>query len=323
MIDFAGITIGILLLVAGGAALVHGASQLASRMGVSPLVVGLTVVAFGTSMPELIVNVLSAFRGETGLAFGNIVGSNIANLALVLGITALVRPLTLHGDLVQREVPLLLLGTTVLVILALDGYFEGNLALISRADSIVLLLIFSIFIYLTALDVIRVRRKDVIVSEIESNPLVVTRPVTRYSAPYMLAGVGLLYGGGELTIVSSVSLAERFGIPASAVGLYIVAIGTSMPELISSVIAAARKESDLAVGNLVGSNIFNTLMVLPATGLVSAIEIPARGVRDLAFSWLLAAVLVPVFIFGKARLGRLIACLLLLTYVVWAVFRAV
>jgi cation:H+ antiporter len=323
VIAFAGIAVGILLLVAGGAGLVHGASQLASRLGVSPVVVGLTVVAFGTSMPELIVNILGAFRGETGLAFGNIVGSNIANLALVLGITALVRPLTLHGDLVQREVPLLLLGTTVLVVLALDGYFEGDVALISRADSIVLLLIFSVFIYITVLDVLRVRRKDTIVSEIESNPLVVTRQVTRNQAPYMLAGIALLYGGGELTISSSVSVAEQFGIPATAVGLYIVAIGTSMPELVSSVIAAARKESDLAVGNLIGSNIFNALLVLPATGLVSAIEIPTRGVRDLAFSWLLAVVLVPVFIFGNARLGRLTASFVLLAYLVWAVFRAV
>lgn len=323
MIEFAGIAFGLLLLVAGGAALVHGASQLASRLGVSPLVVGLTVVAFGTSMPELIVNVVGAFRGETGLAFGNIVGSNIANLALVLGITALVRPLTLHGDLVQREVPLLLLGTTVLVVLALDGYFEGDVALISRADSIVLLLIFSVFIYITVLDVLRVRRKDVIVAEIERNPLVITRPISRYSTLYMLGGVVLLYGGGELTIASGVGLATRFGIPASAVGLYIVAIGTSMPELVSSVIAAARKEADLAVGNLVGSNIFNALLVLPATALISEIEIPARGMRDLSFSWLLALVLVPVFFLGKARLGRLTGALFLLAYILWAVFRAV
>lgn len=322
MTAFAGVVVGILLLVAGGASLVHGASQLASRLGVSPIVVGLTVVAFGTSLPELIVNVIGAFRGETGLAFGNIVGSNIANLALVLGITALARPLILHGDLVQREVPLLLLGTTVLVVLALDGYFEGNVPIISRADSIVLLLIFSIFIYITVLDVLRVRRKDAIVSDIESNPLVITRPVTHFSVPYMLAGVALLYGGGEVTIGSSVSLAERFEIPASAVGLYIVAVGTSMPEMVASIIAAARKESDLAVGNLIGSNIFNALLVLPATGLVSEIEIPAGGVRDLTFSWLLAAALVPIFIFGKARLGRLTASAILLSYVAWALFRA-
>ena len=322
MTAFAGVAVGILLLVAGGASLVHGASQLASRLGVSPVVVGLTVVAFGTSLPELIVNVMSAFRGETGLAFGNIVGSNIANLAIVLGITALVRPLTLHGDLVRREVPLLLLGTTVLVVLALDGNFGGSVALISRADSVVLLLIFSIFIYITVLDVLRARRKDAIVADIESNPLVITRPVTRFSALYMLAGVALLYGGGEFTIGYSISLAERFGIPASAIGLYIVAIGTSMPEMVSSIIAAARKESDLAVGNLVGSNIFNALLVLPATGLVSEIEIPAGGVRDLTFSWLLAAALVPIFIFGNARLGRPAACAILLSYAAWAYFRA-
>lgn len=321
MIAFAGIILGIALLIAGGTALVHGASQAAAKMGVSPLIVGLTIVAFGTSVPELFVNVLGAARGETGLAFGNIVGSNIANLALVLGVAALIRPLELHGDLVQREVPLLLLGTTILTVLALDRLFEGQPNRISRADALVLLLIFSVFIYVTTLDIIRGRKKDALVADIKSNPMVVTRPVAGYDWVFVLAGVTLLYAGGELTVWSSVNLAGILGIPMAQVGLFIVAVGTSAPELVTSVIAAGRKESDLAVGNVVGSNIFNALMVLPASAMVHSIDIPPRGVIDLAFSLALAAMLIPVFIFGKARLGRPVGAVVLLAYLSWVLFR--
>jgi cation:H+ antiporter len=321
MIAFAGIVVGILLLICGGTALVHGASQAAARFGVPPLVVGLTIVAFGTSMPELVVNLVGAYQGYTGLVFGNIVGSNIANLALVLGVAAFVHPLVLHGDLVRREVPLLLLGTTVLTVLALDGYFEGQPARIGAADSIVMLLIFSVFIYVTIVDVLRVRKRDPIVQDIHSSPLVITRPVSRFPAFYILLGAALLYAGGEVTVRSSVDLAGLLGLSIAQVGLFVVAIGTSMPELVTSVIAAARKESDLAVGNVVGSNIVNAMLVLSATGLVADISIPDRGVLDLAFSWLLALALVPLFFIGKARIGRVAGGVLVLSYLTWAAVR--
>ena len=140
-----------------------------------PIVVGLTVVAFGTSMPELVVNVVGALHGETGLAFGNVVGSNVANLALVLGVAAMLRPLELHGGLVQRELPLLLLGTTVLSIFALDELFEGLPSVVTRSDALVLLLIFSVFIYITVTDVLRSTQKDALVTDMKSNPLIDTQ----------------------------------------------------------------------------------------------------------------------------------------------------
>ncbi|MDH4074271.1 MAG: calcium/sodium antiporter [Gammaproteobacteria bacterium] len=322
MIVFAGIVAGLLLLVGGGAALVHGASQLAARAGVPPLVVGLTVVAFGTSMPELIVNLVGAFRGETGLAFGNVIGSNIANLALIMGVAALLRPLDLHSGLVRREVPLLALGTTVLAVLALDEFLGNGIPKIGRADSIVLFLIFGVFLYITVADVVRRRKGEAIVAEIDSNPLLVKNLVARFPAPYVLLGVVLLYGGGELTIWSSVRLANMVGIPTFQVGLFIIAVGTSLPELVTSVVAALRRESDLAVGNLVGSNIFNALFILPATALLAEIEIPQGGITDILFSLLLAVVLVPIFAFGRARLGRVVGGALLVSYVAWAVVRA-
>lgn len=321
MLAFAGIVLGILLLVAGGTLLVRGASQLAARFGVSSMVIGLTLVAFGTSMPELVVNVVSAFRGQTDLAFGNIVGSNVANLALVMGAAALFRPLVLNSGLVQREVPLLLLGTTVLAVLALDGLLEGLPPRIGRADALVLLLIFSVFIYATILDILRSKRADALVREIEDSPLVVSHPRKRFAFLSVAGGVLLLYAGGELTVRSSVELSALLKLPMAQVGLFIVAVGTSMPELVTSVIAAIRKESDLAIGNLIGSNIFNALLVLPVTSLVSAIEIPPGGVTDLVFSWLLAAFLIPIFVVSKASFGRVAGIVVLAAYLLWILYR--
>jgi cation:H+ antiporter len=321
MIAFAGIVTGILLLIFGGTALVHGATKIAARLGISPIVVGLTVVAFGTSMPELVVNVVGALRGETGLAFGNVIGSNIANLALVLGVAAIIRPLMLHGDLVQREVPLLLFGTTVLSIFALDKLFEGSPGVVTRSDALVLLLIFSVFIYITVLDVLRSKQKDALVTDMRSNPLIEMQPEVRFAWLFVVAGILLLYGGGELTVGASVDLAQRLNLPMVEIGLFIVALGTSMPELVTTVVAAVRKEPDLAVGNVIGSNIFNALLVLPLSALVSHIAIPPGGLLDLAFSWALAALLIPVFILGKATLGRVSGSLILLSYIVWVVFR--
>jgi cation:H+ antiporter len=316
MIAFAGIVTGILLLIFGGTALVHGATKIAARLGISPI-----VVAFGTSMPELVVNVVGALRGETGLAFGNVIGSNIANLALVLGVAAIIRPLMLHGDLVQREVPLLLFGTTVLSIFALDKLFEGSPGVVTRSDALVLLLIFSVFIYITVLDVLRSKQKDALVTDMRSNPLIEMQPEVRFAWLFVVAGILLLYGGGELTVGASVDLAQRLNLPMVEIGLFIVALGTSMPELVTTVVAAVRKEPDLAVGNVIGSNIFNALLVLPLSALVSHIAIPPGGLLDLAFSWALAALLIPVFILGKATLGRVSGSLILLSYIVWVVFR--
>jgi len=321
MVSIVGILLGIAILIAGGAALVSGASQVASKAGVPPVVVGLTVVAFGTSLPELVVNVLGSVRGQTALAFGNVIGSNIANLALVLGTAALWQPLLLHGGLVKREVPLLLFGSTVLMVLSMDSRLGSTANQIGVSDSLILLFVFMIFIYITVNDVVRARKPDTIVAEIASNPLIVTESRIRFAGLLVLLGVVLLYAGGELTVSSSVSFAASLDIPLAEVGLFVVAVGTSMPELVTTVIAAFRKESDLAVGNVVGSNLFNTLLVLPASGIVGTIKIPAGGMIDLLFSWMLAALLIPVFIFGNALFGRAMAVFVLVAYAVWAAVR--
>lgn len=321
MLSLAGILLGILLLIGGGTALVAGASRIATQLGVSPMIVGLTIVAFGTSAPELVVNVLGALEGETGLAFGNVIGSNISNLGLVLGLSALFHSIDLRGDVVRREVPLLLLITSIIIVMAMDGVFEQQVAHISRSDSLVLLLLFGIFMYITVQDMVKTRQHDPLISELQNNPIVKTAERGKRHWLLVAGGFILLFIGGELTIRNSVDLAEKLQVSTTIVGLFVVAVGTSMPELVTSIIAAIRKESDLALGNIIGSNLFNSLIVLPASGLAASVAVPAGGVFDLAVSWLLAAALIPIFFFGKARLGRRAGVLLLLIYVAYVAAR--
>ena len=321
MTTFLGIVVGLVLLIVGGGLLVTGASQLAARFGVSPMIVGLTIVGFGTSAPELVVNIIGGLRGESALAFGNVIGSNISNLALVLGAAGILQSIEIHGSVIRREVPLLLLVTTIMTVMALDTVLESGAAQIGVSDAIVLLLLFTMFIYITVQDVFLSRKDDALLTEIEENPLVVTGPVSRFLWAYIIAGFALLFVGGEMTVRNSVSFAAVLGISTTLVGLFIVAIGTSLPELITSVIAAWRKESDLALGNILGSNFFNSLIVLPASALAGTVAIPKGGVQDLIVSWLFAAALIPIFLIGRARLGRTSGIMLLAAYAVYAVMR--
>ncbi len=321
MMSLLGVVLGIIVLIGGGALLVRGASEIAAKHGVSPMVIGLTVVGLGTSSPELVVNLIGATQGATDLAFGNVLGSNISNLGLVLGVAAMLSPIAIQGGVVRRELPLLLLATTMMTVLALDGPLEGRPAMLGRADSVVLILLFCVFVYITALDFIRTRQKDALLDNIDHSALLHTTDTARFSWLMVLAGFGLLFVGGELTVNNGVSLAEQFGVSATVIGLFVVAIGTSMPELVTSIIAAMRKESDLALGNVIGSNIFNSLVVLPAGGMVAQIPIPQGGFADLAISWLLAAVLIPIFWIGKAYLGRITGLMFVATYFGYAAWR--
>ena len=321
MLSLAGIAGGIALLIGGGALLVRGASEIAARHNISPIIVGLVIVGFGTSSPELVVNIIGAATGAGELAFGNAVGSNIANLGLILGITACLVPITIQSSIVRRELPLLLLATTMILVLALDGPIEGRPAVIGRSDSVVLLLVFTIFVYISALDMIRVQSKDPLLSEIALHTDVVVPTTVRFPWLMVLGGFVLLYLGGEVTIRNSVTFAEGIGIPAAIVGLFVVSLGTSMPELVTSLIAALRNEADLALGNVVGSNIFNSLVVLPVSGLIGKVNVPSGGIGDLMMSWMLAAILIPIFFLGKGRLGRAVGALILVAYLVYVAVR--
>ncbi len=315
------LVIGLVMLVGGGALTVQGASQLATRAGISPMTIGLTVVGFGTSAPELVVNLFAAAQGETALALGNIVGSNISNLGLVLAAAALILPIEMHGQVVRREVPLLLLATTIITVMSLDGVIEGRPPQVGRSDAIVLGLVFGIFIYTIVLDILRMPDEDALIADIQSNPLVAREAVGRFWLLSLLGGVALLAVGARLTVDGAVDIAALLGISTTKIGLFIVAIGTSAPELVTSIIAAMRKEPDLAVGNLLGSNIFNSLFILPITALVTPITVSSGSITDLMVSWLFAATLIPIFFLGRSRLGRTSAVLLLIGYIAYAGYR--
>lgn len=321
MLSIVGIAAGIILLIAGGALMVRGASEIAASLGVSPMIIGLTVVGFGTSSPELVVNVMGAINGATELAFGNVVGSNISNLGLILGIAAIIAPIAIQGGVVRRELPLLLLVTTMMTVMALDGPLQGIPAIIGRSDSVVLMLMFCIFVYITVIDIMGIRHQDKLLTEVVEHPGVVTPAASRFQWLLVGGGLVLLVVGGEMTIRYGVALSTELGVPAAVVGLFVIAIGTSMPELATSIIAAIKKESDLALGNIIGSNIFNSLVVLPASGVVAPIKVPDGGVGDLVTSWIFAALLVPIFYLRGGRLGRGFGVLFIGGYLAYAVYR--
>lgn len=313
--------LGLALLLAGGAALVKGAAGIATQFGISPMIVGLTIVSFGTSAPELFVNVIGALNDQTELAFGNVVGSNLANLGLVLGIAAIVRPISIDGKLVLRELPLLLLVTGIILVMAADPLLRGESATLDRSDALILLMVFGLFLYVTVLDVLRRRSIDPLLTHVGEVPMAAGGSMHMLNWLYVAIGLGALFAGGRLTIDSGVALAELLNIQSAIIGLFVVALGTSLPELVTSTIAALRGESDLALGNVVGSNLFNNLMVLPASTLFRPVNIPAGGVLDLSASLVLAAALIPIFWIGRARLGRRTGSALVVSYLAYAAWR--
>ncbi len=316
------LVLGLLFLLGGGAALVNGASGLAQRLGVPPLVIGLTIVAFGTSAPELVINLLAAVRGTTELAFGNVVGSNLANIGLVLGLAALIRPVNIEGELVRRELPLLLLATAVLLVMVLDGPLQGTSALLNRTDGIILLLLFTIFLYVNTMD-LRAQPDDPLIRNVqeagEALPLAV-RQTERHTL--LLVGGTIALGlGGHLTITQGTALALQLGVSPALIGLGVVAIGTSLPELVTSVTAALKNESDLCLGNVIGSNLFNSLFVLPLSAVVRPVEVPAMGEVDVVVSFLLVVAILPVFFFGDSRMNRVTGLGFLVAYALYVGFR--
>ena len=311
--------LGLFLLLAGGAAMVLGASGLAEDYGVPPLVVGLTVVAFGTNSPELVVNVLGALKGQSELAFGNITGSNLANLGLVLGSAAIITPMSLQGKIIRRELPLLLLGTTVLLSMTLDPLLRGERSFIDRSDGLIMLLLFGIFIYLTVADFMR-QDHDPLVATIDGLNIV-SHAEKRTNWLLVFGGVIGLAIGGQLTIVHGSDLAESLGVPPVIVGMLVIAVGTSLPELITSVFAAMKGEADLCVGNVIGSNIFNCLFVLPISALVNPLMVPEGGGLDILVSLIFAFFLIPIFIFGRGIMNRQFGILLVIAYLAYMAFR--
>lgn len=282
---------GFYLLIKGADYLVGGASSLARRLGIPALVVGLTVVAFGTSAPELVVNVIAALQGSTDIAIGNVLGSNLANLLLILGVTAIVSPLTLNSTTVWKEIPFSLLAAVLLLILGADQFLEGALAgSIGRIDGLVLWSFFLVFLVYTF--GIRHNGEQ---PEQKIDQLSVLKTIL-----YILGGLAGLMIGGQFVVNGATNIALALGVSKNLIALTVVAIGTSLPELVSSVVAARKGHQDLAIGNVIGSNIFNIFLVLSTTSIIKPLPFHQENIVD-AFAVVTATLMMFLLLFVGKR----------------------
>ncbi len=294
------------LLYFGGEWLIVGASSLAAKIGVSPLAIGLTVVAFGTSMPELVVSVDAVLSGVGDISAGNVIGSNIANATLILGLAALIKPLNVQARIIRLDAPIMIGASVLLVMMLVDRS-------VSRLESLFLILALICYCLFTF---IQARRESDAVRDEFSAEARPSRTGVTKSLGLVLLGLVLLVAGGHLLVTSAVSLARVFGVSEAVVGLTIVAVGTSLPELATSVIAAARGHGDIAVGNVVGSNIFNVLGILGTTAMIQPLN--AAGITDIDLGvMVLLAIVLMVFLWTRLRLERLEGAFLLSGFVVY------
>ncbi len=296
MLSIAYLIAGFPLLIKGADWLVASASALAKRLGISQIVIGLTIVAFGTSTPELVVSLASALQGNTEIALGNVVGSNIANILFILGICALIRPLEVKKGTVWKEIPFSLLAMVSAGIFVADGLIDGDtVSAITRADGLMLLGLFIIFFYYTfGLAKSGPEEKKKTKKEPEEKGM-----STWGIALGIIAGLAGLVLGGKLVVDGAVELATLLGVSSSLIGLTIVAVGTSLPELATSAVAAYRGNVDIAVGNVVGSNIFNVFWILGVTALIRPLPLPEGGLVDVS-----AGVLATLLLFLSLFIGK-------------------
>ena len=308
--------VGLALLFVGGELLIRGATRLAAAAGIPPLIVGLTVVAFGTSAPELAVTLQAAFSGQTDLVIGNIVGSNIANVLLILGIAALIAPLAVAQKPIRIDVPLMIGASVVVWVMAMDGVI-GRLEGVLLSAGIMAYTVFAIRAGLRVSRAVEGEYGDAYGSE---------RREAARKAPLNMGlvagGVILLVLGANWLVEGAVAIARLLGLSELIIGLTIIAVGTSLPELATSIIAAARGQRDIAVGNVIGSNLFNLLSVLGLTAIAApaGIPVPAAALNfDLPVMVAVAAACLPIFFYGY-RIARWEGALFLAYYIAYVAF---
>ena len=316
-IDILLFVIGFILLIKGADLLVEGSSSIAKKYGISNIVIGLTIVAFGTSFPELVVSALASFKGSEGVAFGNIIGPNISNTLLILGVCATVRALTVKKDTIAKEIPLSLLAVLAVGFLVNDRLIDAaEASILTRADGLILILFFSIFVFYTFG-----------ISKVESGiiDLIGEEKIKQHknwqSIGMITLGLVGLFFGGRWIVGSAISFAEFFEISETMIGLTIVAIGTSLPELAASGMAAYKGKTDIAIGNVVGSNIFNLLWVLGLSSIIKPISFSTMLNVDLSFLFVITIILLFLIFYGKKNiLDRREGILLLVMYFLYMGF---
>ena len=299
--------LGFIILIIGADYLVEGASSIAKKFNLSDAVIGMTIVAFGTSAPELIVNILASFNGKAELAVANVIGSNISNILLILGITAALHPIRIRRKMTKREIPIVILGCLVLLFLSNDQFINKGANLISKLDGLILLIFFVFFFFLSFKksgdqEEEITKQKNLLVSLLE-----------------FFSGLLGLFFGGQWIVDGASSIAENFGISQAFIGLVIVAIGTSLPELATSVMAATKKKVDIAIGNVVGSNIFNTYFVLGVSSVIRPIAYEDKLNFDLLINFVVSLFLLIPLLSGSKYIKRSYGVFFLISYVAYLI----
>ena len=315
MLPYFQLIFGFIIIIKGADFLVDGSSSLARRLKISDLVIGLTVVAFGTSTPELFVNIIASLKGNTDIAIANVLGSNIANILLILGVSSIIRPLSVTKGTVWKEIPFSLLAAIVLGLMANDRFIDKNgVSILTRIDGLVLMSFFVIFLYYSFSIAKEIDGMD---NQIPSKEYGLMKSVLRVA----LGLAGLAFGA-QWVVDGAIRLALKFGISQTLIGLTIVALGTSLPELATSTVAAYKGNADIAVGNVVGSNIFNIFFVLGVSGTINPIPFHGRNNIDIGMV-IFASLLLFTFMFtGKKRsIDRWEGILSLVLYGVYLVFQ--
>lgn len=308
------IIIGLIILVWSADHFVDGAAALARYLGMSPLLIGILIIGFGTSMPEMVVSALSAFNGSPGIALGNAYGSNITNIALILGLTALIKPLTVHGSVIKKELPILLVVTFI------SAYFLLDMQ-ISVLEACTLLGFFIIYVLWTIWSSKKQRASIQAAYEEEGAEQHISLKASLF---WLIGGLILLMLSSQLLVWGAIKVANYLGVSDLVIGLTVVAIGTSLPEVAASIAAARKGEVDLAVGNIIGSNLYNTLAVVGLAGVIMPIEAENEVLtRDMV---VMSALTIALFIFGfiaykkRYALGRLVGLLFFTSYISYTIF---
>jgi len=323
LINFIIIVIGFTILVKSANFFLKGAVSLSKKLKIPAIIIGLTVVAFGTSTPEFFVSNISALKGSGDITLGNIIGSNITNILLILGLATIFYPLKASDKVIIREIPFMILTSFALWLVADDTLFNFlNQSFITRGDALLLLLFFSIFMYYLIFDIIRsMNQKEIIeeFKEIENTKILSIKMIILF----MFLGLIGLFFGGRLVVDNATLIALNLGISEALVGLTIVAIGTSLPELVTTIIAAKNKKADIAIGNIIGSNIFNTVFILGVAGTIAPINFNSNLRIDIIFMILISVVLLIMSLRGKeiSRTEGTVFFLLFVLYITFVILR--
>lgn len=306
--------VGFILLIVGANYFVDASSSIARIFKIPSMIIGLTIVAFGTSSPELAVNISAILKGSTNIAIGNVVGSNIVNILLILGITAIIKPVNLSTNTLKKEFPFLLISTLALYILALDIFKSGPISELSRFDGVILLILFCIFFYYLITSTI---------SSNQSSENAKEEPIKKASLPksiiISILGLAGIIFGGDLVVNQSVIIARNFGISERIIGLTIVAIGTSLPELVTSVIAATKNESEIAIGNILGSNIFNILFILGVSASIRVLPVDNVNYLDIIVL-VFATIITYILSITKKKVSRYEGTFLSIFYIAYIAY---